>query len=78
MCEYSEILKSLCNCNENDNINYRPYESGYSVQSIPFEKALKTFEKDVKEMEIFLSEYGLEEKAIESTCRIWKSHIMIF
>ena len=78
MSNYSEILKKLCHCGENDNISYKLYENGNIIQSIPFKKALKMFEKDIEEMKSFLSEYGLEEKAIESTCKIWKNHIVIF
>lgn len=78
MVEYSEILKKLCSCGENDNINYKPYEAGHIVRSIPFKKALKMFEKDIEEMKVFLSEYGLEKKAVESACKIWKSHIVIY
>lgn len=78
MTNYSQILTKLCHCGENDNINYRPYEAGRVVESIPFRKALQMFEKDIEEMKIFLNEYGLEEKAVESTCKIWKNHIVIF
>lgn len=78
MSNYSETLKKLCHCGENDNISYKLYENGNIIQSIPFKKALKMFEKDIEEMEIFLSEYGLEEKVIEATCKIWRKHIVIF
>lgn len=78
MSNYSEILKKLCHCGENDNISYKPCENGNIIQSIPFKKALKMFRKDIEEMEIFLSEYGLEEKVIEATCKIWRKHIVIF
>lgn len=78
MINYSQILIKLCHCKENDNINYRPYEAADVVESIPFRKALKMFEKDIEEMKIFLCEYGLAEKTIESVCKIWESHIVIF
>ena len=78
MYNYSEILKTLCNCNENDNINYRPYSSGNIVQYIPFKKAFEMFKKDIEEMDAFLKEYGLEGKAVEATCKMWKNHIVIF
>lgn len=76
MCNYSNIFKKLCNCNENNNINYKPYEYDNLIKSIPFKQALKMFEKDIEEMKIFLSEYGLEEKAIDATCKIWKNHVI--
>lgn len=78
MCKYSEILKELCNCKENDNINYMPYPSGNIVQSIPFKNALKMFRKDIEEMKGFLNEYNLKEKAVEAVCKIWKKHIVTF
>ena len=80
MNDYSEILKKLCNCSENDNIKYRPYEHSRTIQNIQFRDALKMFKKDVEEMKTFMAGCGVEdeEKAMQCTCSIWKKHIVIF
>lgn len=75
-----EFLKSFCKCDENCNIDYKPYECGAVVESIPFKKALEKFISDFEEMKEFLSGYGIsdEMKVFESTCKIWKEHIVVF
>lgn len=73
------FLMDFCKCGENDNINYKPYEHGSFVQSMHIDKAVEMLKKDIEEMHVFLSAYGIteKEKAIEGTFRIWKRHLVI-
>lgn len=48
-----EFLKSFCKCDETCNINYKPYEYGTFVESIPFKKALEKFISDFEEVKDF-------------------------
>lgn len=75
-----EFLKSICRCNETDNINYKPYEHGSLVESIPFKKALEMLEKDICEMAEFLEGFGIfdKKKALQFAFKIWEKHIVKF
>lgn len=73
------FLKSACKCNGDCNINYKPYEYGNQIESIPFHKAVERFLRDYEEMRTFFSAYGIteEEKVFDGTCDIWKKHIVV-
>lgn len=76
----TEFLKNEAGADEICNINYKPYEYGSLVESVPFKKAVEMIEKDIQEMVEFLSGYGIEdeEKAKDGTFKIWKNHLVIF
>ena len=76
--EPKEFLMKTCHAGENDNINYRPYEDGSLIQSIPIKKAVQMLEDDIEEMKKFLAQYHLESKAKEATFKIWKKHLVVF
>lgn len=68
-----EFLMKECHASENDNINYKPYENSNLIQSVPMNQAVQMVEKDIEEMEEFLSPYHLDSKAEEAAYHVWKS-----
>ncbi len=77
-----EFLKSICKCDDTCNINYKPYEYGSLVESIPFKNALEKFITDFEEMKNFFNQYGVDDpddlKSFDATCSIWKKHLVVY
>jgi hypothetical protein len=75
-----EFLKQFTRDHTDCCINYKPYEHGSLVESIPFASAVENFITDYKENYIFLQCFDIEDsdKAFDMTCRIWKTHIVTF
>lgn len=73
-----DFLMEVCHADENDNINYKPYEYGHLVQSIPMRKAVEMVERDIKEMEKFLSPYHRESEAQCAVYKIWKKKLVVY
>ena len=67
-----DFLMEVCHAGENDNINYKPYEYGNLVQSIPMRKAVEMVEEDIEEMKEFLKPYHLEDKARCVVYKLWR------
>ena len=72
-----EFLMKECHASENDNINYKPYENSNLIQSVPMNQAVQMVEKDIEEMEEFLSPYHLDSKAEEAAYHVWKKHLVV-
>ncbi len=74
-----EFLKDICQHDGNACVNYKIYEYGNLIESLPFSKAVEKFMTDFEEMKIFAEAYNLDEnRAFEMTCSIWKKHIVVF
>lgn len=73
-----DFLMEVCHAGENDNINYKPYEYGNLVQSIPMRKAVEIVERDIKEMKKFLSPYHLESKAQCAVYKQWRKKLVVY
>lgn len=73
-----EFLKSICKNDGKSCVNYKPYEYGHLIESIPFSVAVDKFMKDYEEMEAFAECYNLKDKAFEMTCNMWRKQIVIF
>ena len=60
-----------CRCGDNCNINYRPYEYGSLVESIPIKEAEERLAKDIQDMKDFASGFSLpidlDEFAVKAT-----------
>ena len=71
-----EFIMSLCNCGENNAINYKPYEAGRLVKSISVDEAAAIIEQNTKE----LQEIGLltDDQCVEGARNIFKKHLVIF
>ena len=76
--EVLELLKEVCCADEDDNINYKPYEHANVIQSIPMSKAVEMVEKDIEEMKEFLIPYHLEAKAQFAVYKLWREKIVVF
>lgn len=73
-----EFLMKECHACENDNINYKPYEYGFQIQSISMRKAVEMVEKDIEEMKEFLKPYHLENKAQCAVYQNWRKKLVVF
>lgn len=75
-----DFLKTFCKCDEDSNINYKPYEHGAFVESISFSDAVRKFMSDFEDMVSFLSDYGISDnmKIFETTCNMWKKHLVVY
>lgn len=73
-----EFLMKECHADENDNINYKPYEYGSVVQSIPIRRAVEMLNKDIEEMEEFLSPYHLQSKAQRTVYKQWRKKLVVY
>ena len=73
-----EFLKEVCHVDETDNINYKPYEHSSVIKAIPIREAVEMITKDIKEMEDFFNQYGLESKAQCAVYNIWKKKLVVF
>lgn len=54
-----QFLMDTCRCGDNCNINYRPYEYGSLVESIPIKEAEERLAKDIQDMKDFASGFSL-------------------
>ena len=73
-----EFLKEVCHVDETDNINYKPYEHSSVIKAIPIREAVEMIKKDIKEMEDFFSQYGLESEAQYAVYKIWKKKLVVY
>ena len=73
-----EFIKKASNNDGNSCVNYKPYEYGNLIESISFMEAVEKFMQDFEEMKIFASSFGIENKAFEMTCSIWREHIVVY
>lgn len=71
-----EFIMNICHCEENDAINYKPYEAGRLVKSISVNEAAAIIERDTNE----LQEVGLltDDQCVEGARNIFKKHLAIF
>lgn len=75
----AEFLKQFTDGKTDCTINYRVYEYGSILESLPFDTAVEKFIQDYEEIKDLLESYGLNsDKAYEGTCRIWEKHIVTF
>lgn len=72
-----DFLKEVCHVDENDNINYKPYEYSNIIQSIPIRKAVEMLNKDIEEMKEFLSPYHLQSKAQWAVYKLWRKKLVV-
>lgn len=73
-----DFLKEICHADENDNINYKPYEYSNVVESIPMREAVEKVKKDIEEMKEFLTPYHLEDKAQCAAYKQWRKKLIVY
>lgn len=73
-----EFLKEICHADENDNINYKPYEYSNVIKSIPMRRAVEMVKKDIEEMKEFFTPYHLEDKAQCAVYKQWRKKLVVY
>ena len=77
-----QFLMDTCRCGDNCNINYRPYEYGSLVESIPIKEAEERLAKDIQDMKDFASGFSLpidlDAFSVKATYRIWERHLVVY
>lgn len=76
-----EFLQSFYECKDNDFvINYRPYEYGHCVISIPFAEAVKMIEQDIEEFTELFQAYDIvpaRENAADAVYKLWREKRLV-